>query len=619
MAFLQLDQQFLPASWSPLHISSYQNDVRTLQNLLLSCADHDRSQVDVEDAHKRTPLNIALQNGRKEAAALLVNHGASLEKALEALDLVTRDVLFECGSYLLRQVSTQQHLKSFPAFLTAVACSSSMEGDEELLRAAVSVSQQAAKRRDNLGFSPLHYAVLGVHLDCMRLLLCNGANPMAVSPLNQNTPLHMACRKGYVHAVALLLEASSDPGQALSKQTRSGSTPLHFALLYGHWEIVLHILTSYKSLLDDQNLLDSNGYSIAGLLSQLRCQAGVIPVSYQLQIPCLCPDEATRLLHCSISDNVPELVEYAIDQGADVESHDHMQNTPLLLASRMGLESISRILVQRGANIRTSDVSGKNALHYAAREGHNGVVSVLLDVLGLGSSIGSTDGHFSEETAKVDHSVIAATLFGLSADGYTPLELAVLHRQRACIELLLGAIRTWQGEAESGIQGWKKLLTLAVTWANSDLLCQLESFFPSSWAEELATEQPLIAPRPQPPHRHRIRRAKWKKPFTTTRISSDLRCYPLHNAITAGNVDAVQFFLCRSPELQSLLLRKDSHGRSAAFLLGNFISSAAVSLHGPKLPPNLDQMLLDAMSEESSLPEQMSFEWSVLHLILTGN
>jgi len=60
------------------------------------------------------------------------------------------------------------------------------------------------------GWTPLHYAATGGHLQIMQLLLDNHAYIDAASP-NGSTPLMMAAMYGTPSAVKLLLEAGADP------------------------------------------------------------------------------------------------------------------------------------------------------------------------------------------------------------------------------------------------------------------------------------------------------------------------------------------------------------------------------------------------------------------------
>ena len=74
------------------------------------------------------------------------------------------------------------------------------------------------------GWTPLHYAATGGHLDVMNLLLEHHAYIDAESP-NKTTPLMMAAQYGSAQAVKLLLEAGADA----TLRNQLGLTAIDFA------------------------------------------------------------------------------------------------------------------------------------------------------------------------------------------------------------------------------------------------------------------------------------------------------------------------------------------------------------------------------------------------------
>ena len=109
------------------------------------------------------------------------------------------------------------------------------------------------------------------------------------------------------------------------------------------------------------------------------------------------------------------------------------ENTSLIDAARTGDIETARLLIQNGAAIDTARGDGMTALHWAAKEGHLEIVSLLLDAEAEtepGTRIGSyTPLHLA---ARGGHASVAARLIEAGANpnaitstsGVTPLHLA---------------------------------------------------------------------------------------------------------------------------------------------------------------------------------------------------
>lgn len=81
-----------------------------------------------------------------------------------------------------------------------------LKGQTEIVRKLIARDADVNKP----GWTPLHYAATGAHLEIMQILLDEHAYIDAESP-NKSTPLMMAAKYGTPAAVKLLLEAGADP------------------------------------------------------------------------------------------------------------------------------------------------------------------------------------------------------------------------------------------------------------------------------------------------------------------------------------------------------------------------------------------------------------------------
>ena len=139
---------------------------------------------------KGTPgLVVALQEGALRVASLLIDSPRLVPETRNAAD-------------------------ESPLMMAA------LKGRVELVRRLIARDADVNKP----GWTPLHYAATGGHLDIMRLLLEEHAFIDAQSP-NGTTPLMMAASYGTPEAVKLLIEAGADIGM----RNQKGMSALDFA------------------------------------------------------------------------------------------------------------------------------------------------------------------------------------------------------------------------------------------------------------------------------------------------------------------------------------------------------------------------------------------------------
>ena len=99
-------------------------------------------------------------------------------------------------------------------------------------------------RLNRYGWSALHWAALGGHMQTIALLLRSGANPNLLSK-NGETPVDSAAKGGETNAIALLVKH----GAKVRVARKDGLTPLHVAAAGGHTEAV-ELLVSLGAEID---------------------------------------------------------------------------------------------------------------------------------------------------------------------------------------------------------------------------------------------------------------------------------------------------------------------------------------------------------------------------------
>jgi ankyrin repeat protein len=75
----------------------------------------------------------------------------------------------------------------------------------------------------------------------------------------------------------------------------------------------------------------------------------------------------------------PAQVTKALENGAEVDTRDARQLTPLLIASHEGHADVVEVLLNKGSNPKLTDKYGSTAMHRAASQGRDAVIRALLD------------------------------------------------------------------------------------------------------------------------------------------------------------------------------------------------------------------------------------------------
>ena len=441
------------SSWTPLHIAAFGNDV----DLTLENASH----VDVNelDRNGRPPLQIAVESHNIEVISTLLKLGASFDQVvingMKGTAVFEHPHFFDLGLQLLSSVRMP---RKFLAVAASHAGYTNQPGLVETILTNGSFDGSVLNSYDCIGLTPLHYAVLGGSTEAVGLMIDHGGGTMVLSQTDLSYPIHYACAKGDVATFELLWKHSSSTGgpSILDSQDVCGRTPFHLALYNSRWEF----LCSFSSLLGlcDVHLTDSNGHSVPGLLFRMR-NTFSIPSHIQAAIPCLTQDEADWMLHDAISDKNEELLCYALQQRANPNCFDLMQQSPLIHAAKLGSTEMCLPLLEYGADQSTNkDFSGHTALHYSAQNGHLDVTRTLLQFPG-------------------------ADCFSLSVDAYMPLDKAFENGHLDVASELLQAME--RCSPNSPLPHWMRSLTLAVSCASDSLLQRLARHFPRKWIKDL--------------------------------------------------------------------------------------------------------------------------------------
>ena len=83
-------------------------------------------------------------------------------------------------------------------------------------------------------------------------------------------------------------------------------------------------------------------------------------------------------LSAAAEHNHLAVVQYLVEQGADMEKGNRSGHSPLFYASAYGHLELTRYLLEQGANRDKADTIGWTSLHYAAASGHLETAKLLM-------------------------------------------------------------------------------------------------------------------------------------------------------------------------------------------------------------------------------------------------
>jgi ankyrin repeat protein len=268
--------------------------------------------------------------------------------------------------------------------------------------------------KDEVGWTPLYWAVSMGQTDVAELLIAEGAN-VGINAKDGSTTLHQAARAGAVTLVRLLvdkgidvnvketygntpLHAAASKGHSLvsevlinygadvNARTRNDSTPLHRAVLGGHTNVVKVLMGRGA----DVNAKDKRGYTALDWAMR-RDHTELV------ELLLVNESAASAALVSATQSGDQKSVAYLLDRGADVNYQDDFGLSPLHVAASTQDSNCVSLLLKRGAKVNVRDKAGRTPLHYAvgARrlpwEPKDGDIEAAKLLLDHGADINITD------------------------------------------------------------------------------------------------------------------------------------------------------------------------------------------------------------------------------------
>ncbi|KAJ3449562.1 ankyrin repeat family protein [Anaeramoeba flamelloides] len=232
-------------------------------------------------------------------------------------------------------------------------------------------TDSVVQKKTTSGDIGLHFSVLNpsAQVNSLQFLLSCRSNPNAKNDLSLS-PLHIACMNGSTECVEELLKNKADP-DLVSKR---GWSVVHYCCDFGRLSC-LKILLAHKA-----KLTPFLGNTTPLMIVCKKGHSNLIPIllEYGSSVSSRRTFNKSTALHMSASNGHIECCDLLIKNGADINSKDRHNNTPLILATKNNHQSAVKFLLENKALVNIVDKEGNTALHYSNKNQNTEISELLL-------------------------------------------------------------------------------------------------------------------------------------------------------------------------------------------------------------------------------------------------
>ena len=345
-----------------LHQAAYKGQLAQVRRLIAM-----GQKVNARDEDGNTPLHLAASAGETETVAELIARGARIGAVSSDGDTALHKAISEnhlsVAVLLVRKGADPNAMGSLgtPIYLVArMEWQDPRDAEkfaELFLKAGVDPNKRVGRKS-----VPLYAAAERGNVRVVAALLAHGAKADRKDLRHGATALHVAAEEGRTDVVKLLLARGAD---VTVRKRWSGYTPLHYAVARGSKEIVEMLLAVPQT---DVNLKDTKGISPLQLarggrrleIARLLLERGAKPQAVDTDAPM--SDGMSELHHAARDGNIA-WARLMLEHGGDLKARDSLGRNPLDVAVARAEPEVVEFLLAQGADVNAADRRGETALH----------------------------------------------------------------------------------------------------------------------------------------------------------------------------------------------------------------------------------------------------------------